>query len=594
MSLSQPIRPSSFLEPSSKVLVDLFTDGRYLVPDYQRDYSWTRDEIRDLWEDILSLAKGAFTAHGQMSNPTPHFLGAIVLQSFPDQESRRFEVMDGQQRLVTISVLLNVLFEFTQQLLQKGDRDKWGASLKEMLVMHRAGESVPRLELSRDNKHYQELICKRFTQLERLEYLNSISIPRNSVVGRLKDCIDFFYDQLSQYLGSTISEERDSRLINFIIALLQLTIVLQMKVLEQGVAYEVFESLNARGLDLQQADLLKNKLFSLAEQQRTKDEVSQSWERIVRAVEQQSMLTLTEFFYFHYVSKIGDCKQSDLYKQVFAYLTSPGKNAKAYAEDAEKSAESLQQILEAGTSFAPSVARDIESIKDLITNKYALSLFIAGASRYQQNSTELAEIIRLTHHYVFRRFLVEGVPLSAYSQEITKCARELANGTLADVDALRNRLNLYSNQKIFEEKFKSFSAKSNKIGFYVIEMIENHLTNQAGMMVQRQSVSQHLEHVMPKRPNNDWIHISADPTYADHLNLIGNLLVLEADKNSHIKNKAFSYKNSNSANKDYQNSKLTLPPSVANYLKNGLWTFESIKERQADLVIKYASSVWAL
>ena len=147
---------------------------------------------------------------------------------------------------------------------------------------------------------------------------------------------------------------------------------------------------------------------------------------------------------------------------------------------------------------------------------------------------------------------------------------------------------------IFEEKFKLFSAKSNKVGFYVIEMIENHLTNQAGMMVQRQSVSQHLEHIMPKRPNNDWIHASAEPSYADHLNLIGNLLVLEADKNSHIKNKAFSYKNSNSANKDYQNSKLTLPPSVASYLKNGLWTFESIKERQADLVTKYASSVWAL
>jgi hypothetical protein len=594
MSLSQPIRPSSFLEPSSKVLVDLFSDGRYLVPDYQRDYSWTRDEVRDLWEDIVSLAKSAFNAHGQTNNPSPHFLGAIVLQSFPDQDGRRFEVMDGQQRLVTVSILLNVLYEFTQQLLHQVDKDKWGASLKEMLVTHRAGESVPRLELSKDNRHYYELICKRFTHVERVEYLNSITIPRNSVVGRLRDCVDFFYDQLSQYLGREQTEQRDTRLINFIIALLQLTIVLQMKVLEQGVAYEVFESLNARGLDLQQADLLKNKLFSLAEQQRTKSEVSQSWNRIVRAVEQQSMLTLTEFFFFHYVAKIGDCKQSDLYKKVLAYLTSPGKTAKAYAEDAEKSAESLQQILEAGASFAPSVARDIESIKDLITNKYALSLFIAGASKYQLNSSELAEVIRLTHHYVFRRFLVEGITLSAYAQEITQCAREFAGGAISDVDALRDRLNSYSNQTAFEERFKSFSAKSNKIGFYVIEMIENYLTNQAGMMVQRQSISQHLEHIMPKRPSVDWSHVSNDPTYADHLNLIGNLLVLEADKNSHIKNKAFSYKNLNQANQDYQNSRLTLPSSVVRYLKNGEWTFESIKERQAFLVDTYASRVWAM
>jgi hypothetical protein len=495
---------------------------------------------------------------------------------------------------VTVSILLNVLYEFTQQLLNQVDKDTWGTSLKEMLVMHRAGVSVPRLELSKDNRHYYELICKRFTQAERVEYLNGITIPRNSVVGRLRDCSEFFYDQLSQYLGGEQTEQRDTRLINFIVALLQLTIVLQMKVLEQGVAYEVFESLNARGLDLQQADLLKNKLFSLAEQQGTKNEVSQSWNRIVRAVEQQSMLTLTEFFFFHYVSKIGDCKQSDLYKEVFAYLTSPGKNAKAYAEDAEKSAESLQQILEAGASFAPSVARDIESIKDLITNKYGLSLFIAGASKYQLNSNELAEVIRLTHHYVFRRFLVEGITLSAYAQEITQCAREFAGGTISDVQALRNKLNSHSNQVVFEERFKSFSAKSNKVGFYVIEMIENYLTNQAGMMVQRQSVSQHLEHIMPKRPNTDWTHVSAVPTYADHLNLIGNLLVLEADKNSHIKNKAFSYKNLNPANQDYQSSRLTLPGSVKRYLKNGEWTFESIKERQSDLVDQYASKVWAL
>ena len=99
MSLSQPIRPSSFLEPSSKVLVDLFTDGRYLVPDYQRDYSWTRDEIRDLWEDILSLAKGAFTAHGQMSNPTPHFLGQLFYKAFPIRRAEDLKLWMGSSDL---------------------------------------------------------------------------------------------------------------------------------------------------------------------------------------------------------------------------------------------------------------------------------------------------------------------------------------------------------------------------------------------------------------------------------------------------------------------------------------------------------------
>lgn len=595
MATTQLINPSTFLEPSTVTVVTLLANSNYAIPDYQRDYSWTEEQVRALWDDLVGTATKAYSAGGSLvPNPAPHFLGAVVLQIYPLQSNRIPEVMDGQQRLVTLTALFSVLCEFASQLTQPAERDSWTSSLKQLLFTHLAGNKVPKLTLARDDQHYQELVSNRFSHADRSAYLATVTVLKNSVLARLKMCTDTLYSAASNYVGPVGAAGRDAKLIQLFRTAMELTIVLQMRVMEQGVAYEVFESLNARGLELQQADLLKNKLYALADQQGTKSYVIAAWQRIVKAIEQQSLITLTEFFYFHLVAKYREAKQSELYGEVLAHLSTPGKTARDYAEDAARAAEAIQQILEAGSSFSPAVARDIESIRDLITNKYALVLLLAGASRYPITSAEMGEVIRVTHHYVFRRFIVEGLGVGAYSSEITRTAREFSSSGIADVAALKARLGTHSVQAVFEAKFKEFIAPTNKMGFYVLEMIENYIMAGAGTMVQRQSISQHLEHIMPKRPvQAEWAHVYGDPNYNEYLNRIGNLLVLEANKNSHIKNKSFVFKNANPANLDYQHSGMTLPKDAQLFLDGGQWTFKSIADRQATLVTNYAI-VWAL
>jgi hypothetical protein len=227
--------------------------------------------------------------------------------------------------------------------------------------------------------------------------------------------------------------------------------------------------------------------------------VVSAWERTVKAIEQQSMITLTEFFYFHLIAKHREFRLSDLYKQVMDHLNQADNNAKDYLEDVAKSAESIQTILEAGTSFSSEFARDVTSIKDLIPNKYSLTLLISGSSRYSVSSKEMAKVVKLTHHYVFRRFVVEQLSLTKYASEISKVAREFFSGVIVDIAALAERLKSLAPRERFESNLKNFDAKTNKLGFYIIEMIENHINKDAGMLVQRQSIAQHLEHIMPKR-----------------------------------------------------------------------------------------------
>lgn len=496
---------------------------------------------------------------------------------------------------MTITTLISVLLEFTSQILDEEDKENWSESLKNLLFIRKSGNKVPRLTLARDDAFYQTLVCNKTKQADRESYFETTDQKDKSVAHRIITGTRIFHECVENYVGQLGSTGRDKKIIQLLRSILQLTVVLEMKVHEQGVAYEVFENLNSRGLELQQADLLKNKLYALAQQQGTKPLVIQAWERTVKAIEQQSMITLTEFFYFHLIAKHRDFRLSDLYKQVLDYLKQPGNNAKDYLEDVAKSAESLQQMLEAGSSFTTDFSRDITSIKDLIPNKYALTLLISGSSRFHLSSTDLAKVVKLTHHYVFRRFIVEQLGLAKYATEISKIARDFSSGAISDVSKLAEQLQSVSTKESFEAKLLNFDAQTNKLGFYIIEMIENHINKNAGTLVQRQSIAQHLEHIMPKRPTEaDWPQAFNSPNHPLFVNRIGNLLVLEADKNQYIRNKSFSIKNSNSENKDYQNSKLTLPSTVAKFLKDGDWTFESIEERQRFLVESYADTVWSL
>lgn len=596
MATAALINTSKFLEPTSLTLDDFLTENFYLIPDYQRDYSWGEEEIKQLWEDFFETSRRCFTADGHpIPNPVPHFIGAVVLQVFAPQEQRNPEVIDGQQRLVTITTLISVLLEFASEIVDEEDRENWKESLKGLLFIRKSGQKIPRLTLARDDQHYQALICNKNKQIDRETYFATLSDKENSVALRIINGTRIFHKCVSDYVGALGANARDKRIIQLMRSTLQLTVVLEMKVYEQGVAYEVFENLNSRGLELQQADLLKNKLYALAQQQGTKPAVIAAWEKTVKAIEQQSMLTLTEFFYFHLIAKHKDFRLSDLYKQVLNHLKKPGNNAKDYLEDVAKSAEHLQQMLEAGTSFSAEFARDITSIKDLIPNKYSLTLLISGVSRFIPTSVEMAKVVKLTHHYVFRRFIVDGLSLTKYAAEISKFARGFAAGEIADLTTLAKNLSAVSPKQSFEAKLNVFNADTNKLGFYIIEMIENHINKNAGTLVQRQNIMQHLEHIMPKKPtDSDWPQAFNNPSHPLYVNRIGNLLVLEADKNQYIRNKSFVIKNSNLMKKDYQNSKLTLPATLVDYLKGGEWNFDSIEDRQRVLVGTYANDVWSL
>jgi len=102
--------PRNLLDTRTASFGDLISNGKiYRVPLFQRDYSWTEENWEDLWQDIEAL---------YWESSTSHYMGAIVLQSSPDSE-KELIVIDGQQRLATLSIIAIAVIEKLRQLVEK-------------------------------------------------------------------------------------------------------------------------------------------------------------------------------------------------------------------------------------------------------------------------------------------------------------------------------------------------------------------------------------------------------------------------------------------------------------------------------------------
>src|SRR4028119_1666979 len=114
---------------------DLISNGKiYRVPPFQRDYSWMEENWEDLWQDILTLH----------TNPdASHYMGAIVLQSSGTSE-KEFTIIDGQQRLATLSIIAIAVIEKILHLVERGEEPEANQDRQEILKRTYLSDKDPR------------------------------------------------------------------------------------------------------------------------------------------------------------------------------------------------------------------------------------------------------------------------------------------------------------------------------------------------------------------------------------------------------------------------------------------------------------------
>lgn len=596
------IDPTLIIDADSLSASETLSDSYYKIPLNQRDYRWAEDNWKDLWDDILSLKNHNFNGISPIhaDQRQPHFMGAVVVirERRSTTSRERGEIADGQQRLATLSILYAVLIQKVDSS-SLPDKNDIRSRLSQCIYKSDSGGKIWRLQLEKEKDFFERSLNTYMTGGDLEAHWNSVTdYARKPIAGRIKNAFQFF----DKVLGEYISANSEADLVNIITIATEALTFIRTTVYKRSIAYKLFETMNYRGLDLTLADLIKNKILEFSDAQGTHEDCTTQWIDLQKEIEIHSISDnlqkideskkLKEFIHFSYISCHETIKLEDLYDRISAHLEKPSTTAAGYTSEALAEAQNLTKILNSASPSLTGATKHAKELLDTLNIDYSIPLMLAAAKRFQTDDEQLSRFIQATRDFCFRFLTIGSNSVSKLQHEIGRHSQLLRN-TSNTPQTILDSLKSTASDSLFKSQFSTAKIKLNKHAFYVMESIENHISSSAGLAAFTQGPTQHLEHIMPKRPGSHWPHIDMD-RHEEFLYRIGNLVALEADINKHIKNKSFAEKQSNPICKGYADSTLQLPKDIQAHLKGGEWTFESIIERQEHLANTYILDVWPL
>lgn len=547
----------------------------YRVPPFQRDYSWTEDEWDDLWQDILGL----FEADGEQA----HYMGYLVLQS---ADSKRFDIIDGQQRLTTISVMILACLGHLQDLINSKLDAENNKKRKEQLQNSYIGyldpvSLVPRskLELNRHNNRFYQ------TYLVTLEKIPQRGL--NASEHQLRKAFNWFKDKIKSRAGITTNSGKD--LAAFIDALVDKLFFTVITVTDELNAFKVFETLNARGVRLSATDLLKNYLFSVISSQDTHESelkaLEERWERIVGLLGSESF---PEFLRIFWNSRNRLVRKSDLFKTIRRRI-STREAAFELLRDLDNSAAIYAALRD---SHDPSWSTDEKiALEQLImfNVRQPLAMLLSCHSKfYETERASFTRIVKAVAVVSFRYNVICNLQTHEQERLYNDIATKVSSGAYISASEVISALrDVYPDDIQFKAAFgakelRTTNSRNKKVVRYILFEIER---QRSGHDFDFESATYNLEHILPEHPSEAWAHIE-ESKQDSLIYRIGNMTPLETSRNRDLGNGDYPSKR-----QVYQQSVFQITKAVAEHYET--WDEQKIDSRQKQLA-NVAAGIWKI
>ncbi|HDK7168693.1 TPA: DUF262 domain-containing protein [Clostridium botulinum] len=539
-------------------------DGIYFIPDYQREYSWVEDiEIDDFWQDLENSIK---------ENREQHFFGQIVIHN-SIEENKKY-VIDGQQRTSTsvifLAVLRNIYEEIYNNYKLASARNKLEDIRLKYIGRWSEEENELRLHLGKiDREYYMKNIQIGYPLLEEeceKESHRRIKKAYYYFKNKMKEKIESFSDYRAKY-------EEVTKYYNKFIECFKIMYVETDDINE---AFIIFETLNARGKDLETSDLLKNHLFRISGN--SLGIVKEKWQQTIDNLDKID----TTKFIRHYWNSISEfTREKDLYKRIREYIFTP-----------KKSEEFIQNLYEMSEVYKCMVNPDEEiyfldnDLNKILSNLktlkassfYPIILSMVNMNFSEQDIRFVAQKIEVL---IFRNCVLAGKVANKYEVLFAKIAHGIYEKELINTEDIYKKIlrNTISDEE-FRNSFRVFIIKSVPVAKYVLREINNSINNEVYVIEDNQKI--HLEHIMPKK-KGEW-DITTE-ICEKYLNRVGNLTLLFNEYNRSISNKLFGEKKSM-----YKKSKISISNDICKYDN---WSVENINKRQEELC-EFAIHRWSI
>ncbi len=536
--------------------------NQFSIPIYQRLYSWTEKECERLWDDIITT--------GSKDIPS-HFIGSIMYIEkglYQISKPEPLLVIDGQQRLTTISLLLEALAR------QIGDNEIQGFSAKKIRNYYLINT------LETEVRKYKLLL----SQNDRNTYISIIEqreYPKDFSV-RIKDIFEYFTSKIDKLSENDIQ--------NLCLGLLKLFIVDISLNRDHDNPQLIFESMNSTGKDLSQADLIRNFMLMRLDGETQKRLYEYYWRPMEVEFGQEAYSSYFDSFMRHYLTmKTGNIPKIDEVYEEF----------KNYFYNTQRDNDEELKELKKYAAYFCAMTLDKEEDKELkeafsdlrelkVDVSYPLLLELYNDHKIGiLSKNDFIEIIRLIESYIFRR-AVCGIPTNSLNKTFASFIKSIRKEKyIESVKAHFNKMTSYRrfpNDEEFVTKLKYKDLYNFRSRSYWLKRLENHDRKE------RVNVSEYtIEHILPQNNdlNLDWRRALGpdwEKIQQKYVHTIGNLTL--TGYNTEYSDKFFADKRDIKGG--FRESPLKLNRGLANL---DTWNEETILQRAEDLS-KEALKVW--
>ena len=545
----------------------------YRIPRFQRDYSWTDEEWEDLWLDLV----GALEPNGEPA----HYMGYLVLQSADD---RTFEVIDGQQRLTTISIIVLAILKNMQRMIDAGNDAEANKRRVDQIRQTYVGYldpvtlvSRPKLTLNRNNNSYFQNFLVPLGNLPQRGFRASEHL--------LRKAFEWFDRRVADLLKKRAGSEgmRLAQLVEDMSDRLFFTVI---TVTDELNAYKVFETLNARGVRLSATDLLKNYLFSVLDRGSQNDHelrnLEDRWEAMVGRLGAESF---PDFLRVHWNSRRAFARQAELFKTIRSQLDSR-EAVFQLLRDMEQDLDTYLALSSPEASDWPQEIKAYASTLRTFNVRQPFPLLLAARRVF--DAPDFAGLMRACVVISMRFNVICGYSTAEQERTYNAASERVAN---ADIKTLAAALaampSIYPNDAAFraafaEKTIRTTQSRNNRVVRFILCELER---QQSGQATSFTSDTFSIEHVLPQNPQAGWEAFSNEEAEALTYRL-GNMTLMQTGANKDVGNAAYAAKRA-----VFEQSGFAITRKLA--ADNAEWAPERVAAHQTWMAAQ-ATAIWRI
>ena len=550
---------SRAIEASEKSVDRVFCqDYIFRIPVYQRPYAWESEQVEELFDDLVTAMR--------TGGDEPYFLGSIVLVKKDGMPN--CDVVDGQQRLTTLTILLCVLREISE-----GD---WKLSLDDRIRQKRdvvsRREEVVRLHLKESDQGY----FRRYVQNEGgiSNLLSEVPSGKTDSQERISENTKYLYKQAEK-----LSEEQRETLASFIINHCYLVVVATTS---QSSAFRVFSVMNDRGLDLTATDILKAEITGSMEKDQFRATYARKWEDIEESLGRNRFVDLFSHIRMIYAK---DKSRSNLQDEFRDQVLSKLDGRQFVDEVLVPYADAYENTLGINDGVSEEIRRYLKHLSRLDNVDWippAMATFFA-APKVEGNLLRIVRgLERLAYGLFIRRANV--------NERIRRFATVIHAVQRGDAEAVWKALELST-----EEKLEIIDILDGQV-YKMTRVRKPLLLRLDGLLADSEATYDHsvitIEHVLPQNPQQDseWLKWFPDEEERENwTHRLANLVLLSRRKNTRASNFEFRRKKE----EYFARGGISPFPLTTGVLQEDQWIPKVLEQWQA-LLLKLFKDEWRL